>query len=133
MTRAFVRDELTSATREWVDILRTNCLMLVNSSAANAVSVSKGFPRGADDEREAVVSLAHRIAEEYGLMAETRMDGLFLTIRFTRKPVPAPVESPAGTSLFWKLPAVFGRRRDSHGGKQPRVDEGIATRSVRES
>jgi hypothetical protein len=68
----------------WVDLLRANCLLLVERPrVANAVSISRGFTHL--DERDAVVALAQGMAGEYGLRAEFDVRGHFLTIRFTRE------------------------------------------------
>jgi hypothetical protein len=70
----------------WVDLLRANCLTLQGSRAVNAVSVSRAFAHGDEAARDAVIQLAQRMAEEYGLLAEVDVRGYYLTVRFTKVP-----------------------------------------------
>jgi hypothetical protein len=70
----------------WVDLLRANCLTLQGSRAVNAVCVSRAFAHGDEAARDAVIQLAQRMAEEYGLLAEVDLRGYYLTVRFTRVP-----------------------------------------------
>jgi hypothetical protein len=111
MTLANTFEGITPLNRAWIDLLRANCLTLVERPAAvTGVSVSRGFAHGAEVERDAVITLAQRMAEEYGLLTEISLHGHFLTIRFTRaKAGQRPVG--AQRSLLERVRALFRARR----------------------
>ena len=112
MTRASTFDEITSLNRAWVDLLRANCLTLVERpGAANGVSVSRGFADGADTERDAVIALARRMAGEYGLETEISIEGHLLTIRFTRAGEGQHLQSRKGAFLVERARALTASSR----------------------
>ena len=86
MTRARISEVISTPTRVWVDLLRANCLTLQGSRAVNAVSVSRAFAHRDEAARDAVIQLAQRMAEEYGLQTEMDVRGYYLTVRFTKAP-----------------------------------------------
>ena len=86
-------------------MLRVNCLTLQGSRAVNAVSVSRAFAHGDEAARDAVIQLAQRMAEEYGLLAEVHVRGYYLTVRFTRVP-----ECTVETEIAQR-PSLTGRVR----------------------
>jgi hypothetical protein len=115
MTRERTFERTSSPNKAWVDLLRANCLTLVERpGAVNAVSISRGLPYGHEDERDAVIALAQHMAGEYGLLAETGLSGHFLTIRFSRAEESQGSKEPSGgISLFRKVISLFRPRRES--------------------
>jgi hypothetical protein len=105
MTRERISEVISTPTRVWVDMLRANCLTLQGSRAVNAVSVSRAFAHGDEAARDAVIQLAQRMAEEYGLISEVDVRGYYLTVRFTRAP-----ECTAEIETAWR-PSLAGRVR----------------------
>ena len=114
MTRASTFDGIASLNRAWVGLLRANCLTLVERpGAVTGVSVSKGFAHGAEAERDAVIALARRMSEEYGLLTETSTQGHFLTIRFTKsRDEQASLGSPKVFFLVAWARALLRSRRE---------------------
>jgi hypothetical protein len=104
----------------WVDLLRANCLLLQGPRAPRSVSVSRAFPHGKEEEREAVISLAQDMAGEYGLKAEIERRGHFVTITFLR-PQSSPriqsdlLDEPRGKrkSLLERLISLRGQHRET--------------------
>jgi hypothetical protein len=125
MTRERTFERTTLPNKAWVDLLRANCLTLVERpGVVNAVSVSRGFLHGLEEERDAVITLAQHMAGEYGLLAETDLRGHFLTIRFTR-PAESQIskETSNGSSLFEKVRSLFQPGRESAAGQGTQVPE----------
>jgi hypothetical protein len=132
MTRERIFEQTTGPSKAWVDLLRTNCLLLVKQPhVANAVSISRGFSHL--DERDAVIALAQHMAGEYGLMAETDLRGHFLTIRFARAAESQNLkETPNGSSFVEKVRSLFRPHRESAVGQKTEVpDEERAPAEVR--
>jgi hypothetical protein len=114
-----------------VELLRANCLTLVERpGVVNAVSVSRGFAYGHEEERDAVIALAQRLAEEYGLAAAIERSGHFLTIRFTRKEPASSSEPRAGASLLAMLRALF-RRPKAAAAEQSEAVDAVSPTEVR--
>jgi hypothetical protein len=125
MTRARISEGITSPNRAWVDLLRANCLTLVEKpGVVNAVSVSRGFAHGHEEERESVIALAQHMAGEYGLVMDSEVRGHFLTIRFTRPAEQHETREPSdGFSLLAKLRALFRLRGESSARIEQREPE----------
>jgi hypothetical protein len=119
MMRERTSERTTSPNKACVDLLRANCLTLVERpGVVNAVSVSRGFAHGHEDERDAVITLAQHMAGEYGLLAETDLSGHFLTIRFSRAAESQnSKEASNGISFFEKVRSLFRPRLESIGQK----------------
>jgi hypothetical protein len=79
---------------------------------------------GSESEREAFISLAQRLAEEYGLRAELERRGYFLTIRVTRAPeeTAAATEESSGVSLVAKVRSVLRSRQKVQNESQPMTE-----------
>jgi hypothetical protein len=120
-------ERTTSPNKAWVDLLRANCLTLVGKPVVvNAVSVSRGFAPGHEDERDAVITLAQHMAGEYGLLAETDLRGHFLTIRFTRSTESQDLKDATdGLSFFEKVRSIFRPRHDAEQGTQAPEEERV--------
>ena len=102
---------------EWVDLLRANCLLLVERpEVARAVSISRGFPHGAERARDTFVGLARRMAEEYGLAVEIELEGVFVAVRFSSRQVepskPVTVRSEKSFGRRWRRFLSHGRADD---------------------
>ena len=124
MTRERMFERTTSPNEGWVDLLRANCLTLVERpGVVNAVSVSRGFAHGHEDERDAVITLAQHMAGEYGLAAEADLRGHFLTIRFARAGSQTSQETSNGTSFIDKVRSLFRPHREPVVGQETEVPE----------
>jgi hypothetical protein len=133
MTQERMFERTTSPNKAWVDLLRANCLTLVGRpGVVNAVSVSRGFRYGQEEERDAVITLAQHMAGEYGLLAETDLRGHFLTIRFSRAAESQnSQETSNGISFFEKVRSVFRPHRESAVGQKTEVPEERVPAEVR--
>jgi hypothetical protein len=125
MTQARTFEGLTSPTRAWVDLLRANCLTLLERpGVVNAISISRGFAHGSEEERDAVIALAQHMAGEYGLVMDSEVRGHFLTIRFTRPAEQHETREPSDRiSLLAKLRAMFRPHGDSSAPTEQREPE----------
>jgi hypothetical protein len=118
--------------QSWADMLRADCIVLTESPRfASAISVSKAFARGHEAERDAVIELAQRLAEEYGLLVRIEVEGHFVTIRFSRKgriarPA-APVSKEVDSSLLGRLRGFILGTREGAEPEPAREAQGDST------
>ena len=120
MTQVRANPDSASNSRDWADLLRANCLTLTSTQFTRSVSLSRGFPHGAELERESFVDLAQRLAEEYGLTSYVESHGYYVTIRFFRQEPEAVEEVAESDSVLARagtwLKARFGR--DGNGSEE---------------
>lgn len=113
MTRTSSYEGISSPNRAWVDSLRAHCLMMVQRPEVfTAMSFSRAFPHGTEEERERVIVVGQRLAEEYGLLSEVYSHGYFVSIRFSRSDSGRePHADRTGNSggLLAKLRSLFGQ------------------------
>jgi hypothetical protein len=129
MTRVQAFANRTAVNQAWVDMLRADCIVLTQSPRfANAISVTKAFPHGRETERDAVIELAQRMAEEYGLLVRIEVEGYFLNLRFARKESVArasvkPAEEAPRASTASRIRALFAGRRAAKEGVESAKSE----------
>jgi hypothetical protein len=110
MTRVQETKGTFALDRSWVDTLRTSCMtLLVRPGVVNTISVSRSLSHDWKEEGDAVIALARHLGGEYGLLAETDVQGDFVTIRFTTQDELPVKGEPPRASLFDRVRGYFGR------------------------
>src|SRR5262245_56823122 len=113
MTRLQSYKTAVQLDQSWADMLRADCIVLTERPRfASAISVTKAFARGHEAERDAVIQVPQRLAEEYGLLARIEVEGYFVTLRFSNKDRigrPVPESEEVRPSLLGRLRGlIFG-------------------------